>query len=120
MVMPSKKSPQAWLADADPDDPLLSRNQRNSIRYFTALYRAWPDWCADHPGYKEVYDEARTRRAEGEAVNVDHIVPLRSKIVCGLHVPWNLEVVHVEANARKSNNFWPDCPHENLEFEFEA
>lgn len=46
-------------------------------------------------------------KVTGEQYVVDHIWPLRSDDVCGLHVPWNLQVIPRAANLVKSNTL-PD------------
>ena len=100
-----------WLATADERD-IKNKHYLRSIRYYKKLYQQWPKWCWEDPGFKLIYDEAARRREAGEDVHVDHVVPVCSDIVSGLHVPWNLEIIGNKANLSKSNKWWPDCPFE--------
>lgn len=59
--------------------------------------RATPPW-ADRAAIKAIYVEARAK-----GLHVDHIVPLKSKLVCGLHVETNLQLLTPEENRRKGN-----------------
>ena len=71
---------------------------------------ATPSW-ADEFIIEEIYDLAvRRTKATGFKWQVDHIVPLQSKLVCGLHWELNLQVIPETVNKSKGNRFWPDMP----------
>lgn len=72
--------------------------------------RALPQW-ANTFFMREAYALAKLReRVVGGKWHVDHIVPLQSEIVCGLHVETNIRVIPAFDNQSKSNRHWPDMP----------
>lgn len=71
-----------------------------------AARQAVPRWLsvADRRSIEAKYAlSARLTLTTGVRHHVDHIVPLKGKTVCGLHVPWNLQVLTASENVRKSN-----------------
>ena len=86
-------------------------NNKTQIRADTKARRrkhreATPKWLSrkQRSEIRQIYQIAITMtQTTGEQYVVDHIVPLRSDHVCGLHVPWNLRVITQEENLKKSN-----------------
>jgi hypothetical protein len=68
-----------------------------------ARQRATPDW-ASQTAIAEIYAEAvHLTKTTGIPHEVDHIYPLISRVVCGLHVEANLQILTKTANAQKHN-----------------
>lgn len=87
-----RKYTKTWLSK----NPGLSAHY-NAMRY-AALTQSTPKW-ADKKAIRQVYLNCP------EGMHVDHIVPIRGKKVCGLHVPWNLQYLPPADNLLKGNRF---------------
>lgn len=81
----------------------------NNIKaYKTRKSKAMPSWLSQDQ-LKEIENfywlAADLKKVSGGTYHVDHIIPLQGKGVCGLHVPWNLQVLPKDINLQKSNNY---------------
>lgn len=98
-----KAAAKAWR-EANPDRARILGNAR-AARHRQAEKRATPPW-ADLTAIFRVYEEAdRLTRETGVPHDVDHIVPLQAKDVCGLHVHWNLQPLPASVNRSKQNKW---------------
>ncbi len=71
---------------------------------------ATPAW-ASISKMRDIYRQAKQiSKTTGLQHHVDHIVPLTSNIVCGLHNEFNLRVIPAIDNLKKHNRYWPDMP----------
>jgi hypothetical protein len=79
-------------------------------RYLARKLQAIPKWANEHK-IQEFYETAQgLNMLLGEWHHVDHIVPLKSKLVCGLHWEGNLQILTAKQNISKGNRWWPDMP----------
>jgi len=78
------------------------RRNEATRRYQAAKLQASPPWLSaqDIKQMQAIYEAAAS---SSEPSEVDHIVPLQGDKVCGLHVPWNLQVLPKLLNRRKGN-----------------
>ena len=85
-----------------------NREVRCSItaRRRARLNQALPQWLTPQDKFDIEFIYAFSRyltELTGIPHQVDHIIPLTSNECCGLHVPWNLQVLEASDNAKKSN-----------------
>lgn len=78
------------------------------MRYVCSKLNATPHWLTkDHISQMRVmYGHAiDCYRVSGQRYQVDHIVPLQGENVCGLNVPWNLQILPSDMNTKKANRY---------------
>lgn len=108
-----------WV-DANPEKMNLCRrnwlkNNPEKARQQTRKYQASkkcavPSW-AKVEKMQDFYLKAEALTKEtGIPHEVDHLVPLVSDVVCGLHCEFNLSVIPRHINRSKGNLRWPDMP----------
>lgn len=86
---------------ANPDKVCYDANMRNARKS-----QAMPSWLTkEHRAQIQwFYTTAKELQwLSEEQLHVDHIEPLNGKISCGLHVPWNLQILPKSKNLSKGN-----------------
>ena len=86
------------------DNPEV-RAHHASMRRASEL-QATPAWLTEEhkEGIKSMFVLAKKfEKLCNTSYHVDHIVPLAGKDVCGLHVPWNLQLLPASVNMSKGN-----------------
>ena len=85
--------------------------KKENPNYFTMYYvkrnskvqQATPEWV----NWDDLTLLAKTRdsisRKTGVEHHLDHYYPIMGKTVCGLNVPWNLQIITADENRRKHN-----------------
>lgn len=105
---------QQWVLNNPEKRAEASRKYTQANKHYYAEYTtlrsrgvktAKPKWLSEWDLFisSEIYHLARLRGLE-----VDHIIPIKHDKVCGLHVPWNLQLLSRSENAKKSNKFDED------------
>ena len=72
------------------------------------LLSAVPKWITVDELWmiEQAYELAQLRtKVFGFKWHVDHVIPLLGKNVCGLHTPYNLQVIPAKENLKKRNFF---------------
>lgn len=94
----AKKNKKEWNTKN-----LAAKKYSNSLRRKNCVL-ATPEWV-DKKSIREIYESCPA------GYHVDHIVPLKGTrngehVVCGLHVPWNLQYLTAKENLKKNCRNW--------------
>lgn len=87
-----------YLRDEEP------YGDRKGKREYLMKY-AKPKWANDSELEKIYRMRDELNSESGEQYEVDHVIPICGKLVCGLHVPENLRIIPKAENRLKSNRF---------------
>lgn len=66
---------------------------------------ATPEWADKHKMFQIGTEAVNLSKRTGVGYVVDHIIPLKNPLVCGLNWEGNFQVITAKENLRKGNSF---------------
>lgn len=102
-------------------ESVTERWRQHRAKRTLAKVNATPAWVDlnHHSKINEIYAlTQQLQEVTGSIYHVDHMVPLVSDVVCGLHVWWNLQPMLEKSNMLKNNIFEPSLYPEQGEVAF--
>ena len=97
-----KRKSSQWKKD-NPEKHRAQQAKRHALKL-----KAMPSWLSDAQlnEITAIYQKVKELQIisdPNDPLQVDHIVPLQGKDVCGLHVPWNLQILPRSLNLSKGS-----------------
>jgi hypothetical protein len=89
-------------------DNNVDGDRAKSARYRQSLRARTPSWLTPDDSWliEEIYELAALRsKLTGVSHDVDHIIPLKGRLVSGLHTPTNLQVIASRDNVKKGTKY---------------
>jgi hypothetical protein len=118
----TREKNRAWVAasvakfKAEFPEEYAAKTGEKAMRRVAAKIQRTPTWSSPESCRVAYRLRVTLQKATGVRHAVDHSVPLRGKLVSGLHVAENLIVITHEENGIKGNRFdpmtyewWPEC-----------
>jgi hypothetical protein len=83
----------------------LDKKSASASKRRASQMNATPNWLTQSDYFEMdcIYKYCSALRSIGLDYEVDHIIPLQGKMVSGMHVPWNLQVITQYENQSKGN-----------------
>jgi 5-methylcytosine-specific restriction endonuclease McrA len=103
--VPRSKYKELPLSELSPEDMKKAEWSAYMVERRKKRDKSIPPW-ANKTAIREIYIKARQLTVTtGVKHEVDHIIPSNHKLVCGLHVENNLQILTESENIKKSNSF---------------
>tara|TARA_R100000951_G_C2610929_1_gene171212 strand:- start:70 stop:765 length:696 start_codon:yes stop_codon:yes gene_type:complete len=107
-----KENPEVLIAYRNTPQRKADNRAREKIRQIKKSHPAVPNWLTleqKNEIIKLKLKQQHIRDTQNKEYHIDHIVPLNGETVCGLHVPWNLQLIPQKENLSKSNKWEFGC-----------